>query len=1324
MKRKKIMPVILAALSLIAVANLIFTALAAQAINDVHHAYKKQHALIAATYEWRLSFASMFRLSRAYAVSGREVQVLMYFTERDSGRIERATQVFHDFNAPQNELDILQSMDEMRTLVALFTEEAFRLRGLGYAQEAIDLLHGTAHRDASVPLPQSILELQRLVWERTQTEIDTARATAIALETLIMLSAGILVAAGVVGIVFKFSATLKILAVVVVLLAASRLYFSATSSRAAAEISETYALHTALMVSIYDTEMATETLNRLSRAFVILGGEIQYNSYWEEVAEDHFGYALDTFITQQAKSREINAFVSILTNVIAMGQIETQAIPLRMAGYESQARELLFGREVLSRGIAIGEQSLELREMIEYRITGERYAARAALRTGGALSVVSAGLLILVGIVAVLVAASKKSDRNEHFLWGSYVFVRLTNTSIKARMVASFTTIIALFFIYVIVTTYTNAEMSRLNYANRNYMAERVMQILSYQYEFAEMRRIMQTSFMNQSWIDTANEGIWRNYEHQLSAVYAQLLDLVDDFTLLVHADPHFPVVEHDSRLRLMHGIADYTSRIYTIFSHNFFWDSEITLDYGDLMYYSQATEDMISLLRRIVTTNHDILAEDIADFHRFINDFAATTIMLMLVLTLVMSYLMVQSFSGKVRAAEVYVQQIRMGNFSAASGSKDEISHIIASMVDVFTQLANEIDNVALEAQKGNLNARMDTSRFEGEYREAANAVNRLIKTIEESQNRAKDAAEDSLAKSRFLARMSHEIRTPITAVLGIAEIHLQLAGQSLATEEAFAGIFNSANILLGIVNDILDLSKIEAGKMSVMEERYELASMITDVVQMHLVYLGSKDIEFKVEADENLPAYVVGDELRIKQILNNLLSNAFKYTDSGTVEFAVQEEPHEDAGLVNVRFSIRDTGLGMTAEQVESLQAEYVRFHESENRTGAGLGMTIVYNLVNIMQGHMTVESVVGEGTIVSIVLPQKISSEEKLGADTVNNLRQSEILGRSIATKLKFVPDAMPYGKVLVVDDIDTNLYVAKGLLMFYELEIETCTCAADAIEKIKGGAVYDIIFMDYMMPEMDGIQATKILRNMGYNEPIIALTANALIGQAEEFIRNGFDSFVSKPIQTAHLNAVLNKYIRDKQPPEIIAEAQSRRNKGDNNFLGMDSYLKREAEKLRRDFVKSQGGTAAAIKTATDAADMITAQRLAHNLKSLAGLIHEEKLAQSAAVLERQFKNGEYNTQDLADMLEELARVLAYIGEPEEEPPITDELSPGEQTDLFNSLQPLLESGDTECLEFVSKLKQVPETAVLVSLMENYEFESAAAALRALRTYLSA
>jgi PAS domain S-box-containing protein len=493
--------------------------------------------------------------------------------------------------------------------------------------------------------------------------------------------------------------------------------------------------------------------------------------------------------------------------------------------------------------------------------------------------------------------------------------------------------------------------------------------------------------------------------------------------------------------------------------------------------------------------------------------------------------------------------------NFSPAIGAvlaaKDENIYK-NSEVEIYEDHIRDKDGalLVLETIKapliidGTMVGLVGTSRDITQRREAA----RLQAEAEAANN----------AKSSFLATMSHEMRTPMNAILGITEIQLQREEMSPETKNALNIIYNSGYSLLAIVNDLLDLSKIEAGKLELVISQYETASLINDTINLNTARIGSKPIEFKLEVDPEMPSELIGDELRIKQILNNLLSNAFKYTPAGEVKLSLSAKPANLGALIGLdddaaantprvmlTITVTDTGQGMTHEQVNSLFDAYSRFNLQANRfvEGTGLGMNIVQHLVQKMGGVITANSALGEGSEFTVHLTQGLAGTAKIGSEAAKNLSSFRLAGSSKIKKAQIVREHMPYGSVLVVDDMETNLYVARGFLLPYGLKIETAISGSDAIGKIERGDVYDIVFMDHMMPGMDGMEAVRIIREKGYKNPIVALTANAVSGQADVFMSNGFDGFISKPIDIRELNAALNRFVRDRQPPDVVEAARA-------------------------------------------------------------------------------------------------------------------------------------------------------------------------------------
>ncbi|MDR1515345.1 MAG: response regulator [Synergistaceae bacterium] len=401
----------------------------------------------------------------------------------------------------------------------------------------------------------------------------------------------------------------------------------------------------------------------------------------------------------------------------------------------------------------------------------------------------------------------------------------------------------------------------------------------------------------------------------------------------------------------------------------------------------------------------------------------------------------------------------------------------------------------------------------------------------------------EANRSKSSFLATMSHEIRTPLNAILGLSEIWLQRELPREAHSD-LEKIYASGSGLLNIINDILDISKIEAGGFEIVPVDYSIAALIENVANLNMTRIGSKNISFELSIDETMPSRLYGDELRLKQVLNNMLSNAFKYTREGSVSFEIAWRKKTES--VVLAFTVRDTGIGIKREDMDKLFSKYQQLDTRANKNieGTGLGLSITKNLIELMGGTIAVESDYGVGSVFCVELEQEIRDDAPIGAKTADSLRHFRPTGQLISRGKNLVRSHMPYGRVLVVDDVMINLDVVEGLLIPYGLSVDCVTSGREAIEKIRSAGIgqdrekYDMVFMDHMMPEMDGIEATRIIRNDIDSEyaktvPIVALTANALSGSDEMFLAAGFNDFLPKPIDIMRLDIVLNKWVRDKR-----------------------------------------------------------------------------------------------------------------------------------------------------------------------------------------------
>jgi len=403
------------------------------------------------------------------------------------------------------------------------------------------------------------------------------------------------------------------------------------------------------------------------------------------------------------------------------------------------------------------------------------------------------------------------------------------------------------------------------------------------------------------------------------------------------------------------------------------------------------------------------------------------------------------------------------------------------------------------------------------------------------ELKEKAETASE---AKSSFLANMSHEMRTPLNAVIGLSELSLLTEEISEPVHSNLEKIYNSGVTLLGLINDILDLSKVEAGKLELIPVDYDMPSLINDTIVLNSVRIGSKPIEFKLLIDEDLPDRLLGDDLRVRQIFNNLLSNAFKYTKEGHVDWLVScEREGDDVWLTS---SVTDTGIGMIPEDVAKLFSDYSQVDVQSNRTteGTGLGLSLTKKMVGLMGGTISVESEYGIGSTFTVRMRQGFVTEATIGREVAQKLRAAQYYDEKRDRNALLVRSQIPSARVLVVDDVATNLDVAKGLMRPYQMQVDCVTSGIEAIRRIRSGEPhYDAVFMDHMMPGMDGLEVTRVIReevdsDYARSVPIIALTANAIVGNEEMFLGKGFQAFLSKPIDIMRLDTVINQFVRDR------------------------------------------------------------------------------------------------------------------------------------------------------------------------------------------------
>ena len=555
--------------------------------------------------------------------------------------------------------------------------------------------------------------------------------------------------------------------------------------------------------------------------------------------------------------------------------------------------------------------------------------------------------------------------------------------------------------------------------------------------------------------------------------------------------------------------------------------------------------------------------------------------------------------------------------------------------------------------------------------------------------------AEHSSAAKSEFLASMSHEIRTPINAVMGMNEIILRESTEAIEypprDSERVRGIFtdikgyaevisNAGKNLLAIINDILDISRIEAGKMEIRESEYRLSSVLHDVCSLVRFRAEARNLSFLVNVSGQIPDHLFGDGLRIRQIMLNILNNAVKYTLHGSVTLSVtcDAEGTPSAGdTVRLVFSVRDTGIGIRREDLEKLFDKFERIAAEENRhvEGSGLGLAITKSLLDMMGGDIGVESVYGEGSVFTFTIPQKVFSPEPIGdyRDSSDNGTESTKLPRELFR----APDA----RVLLVDDTRMNLTVAEGLMKNTGIRIDTALSGAEALD-LTLSVPYDLILMDQRMPQMDGTEALHLIREQenGVNRrtPVICLTADAIAGARERYLSEGFTDYLSKPINSRALRICLMRYLpREKMlpvtepvPEQAAPETLTQLLPAEIDtaqglaFCQQDEMLYRT---ILWEYASGATETASRLQQDYETEAWQDHAIQIHALKSTSATIGAAALSETAARLEQAARqeNAEAVRQEHADMLgqyKHITETILSVCKP-------DEISPAENDGVF-------------------------------------------------------
>lgn len=548
------------------------------------------------------------------------------------------------------------------------------------------------------------------------------------------------------------------------------------------------------------------------------------------------------------------------------------------------------------------------------------------------------------------------------------------------------------------------------------------------------------------------------------------------------------------------------------------------------------------------------------------------------------------------------------------------------------------------------------------------------------------------SKTKSSFLADTSHEMRTPLNAIIGLTDLSLTKDNLDRELRSNLEKISNCGVTLLGIINDLLDISKIESGKFEMVKASYDVPSLINDTISSNIIRIGGKPIQFNLDIQDELPVRLIGDELRMKQIFNNLLSNAFKYTKKGEVTWRLTFE--EDQGKTWLVSSVQDSGIGIRPEDQEKLFSDYNRVDVKANHAieGTGLGLAVVKRLLGLMSGEVEVQSIYGQGSTFTVRIPQKRDGTGMLGSKTAENLRAFRYTNSKHKAGTLLVRASLPQARVLIVDDVSTNLDVAKGLMKPYGMQIVCVTSAQEAIDLIRAGEHFDAVFMDYIMPNIDGVEAVRIIReeidtDYARELTIIALTANATASNEEMFLNHGFQAFLSKPIDIIKLDAVIGQWIKSKFSDNGGIDEESDDNDFTSSLLSMEALfahdpygfnIKETLARFRNDgavvlnvlqsFLESTSPLLSRLTDVANLRDLDSYAVAIHGLKGSSRGIGATKLGAAAEGLEVAAQAGELsyieehnadfvqNTRDFLSRLEYLlSQVKEKINKPQKKAP---------------------------------------------------------------------
>ena len=579
--------------------------------------------------------------------------------------------------------------------------------------------------------------------------------------------------------------------------------------------------------------------------------------------------------------------------------------------------------------------------------------------------------------------------------------------------------------------------------------------------------------------------------------------------------------------------------------------------------------------------------------------------------------------------------------------------------------------------------------------------------------EQKAQEAEAAAQAKEDFLANMSHEIRTPMNAITGMVELALRSDALPDQEKEYLYNIRAAGDELVSIIDDILDVTKISSGTLEITEEEYEITSLVHDVTNAIQIMLEEKQVALLVDVSPNIPSRLRGDDVRIKQVMMNLLSNAAKYTEKGTIRLEVESTPVSgEDNMVELKVSVTDTGIGIAQEQLKDLFTKFRQADSSKTRLmgGSGFGLVISKKLVDLMRGTILAKSVLGKGSEFVFTVKQEVidarpcieTDPQTVLQPAVKQEKRSITRAQGRKKEERQTSFTAPDAKILLVDDNKVNLKVAEGLLRPYMMHIETADSGKQAINMIQS-RIYDLVFMDHMMPQMDGVEATKIIRSMederSRTMPIIALSANAVRGAREMFLEAGMNDFVPKPIEMRIMDRTLrkwlpnNKILSNRYSEETDSKEETAFSTADSpswqmegidisvgmKYSGGDENLYRE---ILSDYMDSIEEKADIIEKAVEESDLETYTIEVHSLKSTSKSIGAMELSELALDLESSGKNSEWGpiiarTPTLLEMYRKLYQVIMPYHTVMQE---TGEKEPVNHKELIELMDQLLESID--------------------------------------------